>query len=53
MTVEKNIACGYRGDKKHLKAKVADYIERYQLNGLENSIRDSFPEVASVSHWHE
>lgn len=22
-------------DKKHLKAKVADYIERYQLNGLE------------------
>ena len=23
MTVEKNIACGYRGDKKHLKAKVA------------------------------
>ena len=28
MTVEKNIACGYRGDKKHLKAKVADYIER-------------------------
>ena len=35
MTVEKNIACGYRGDKKHLKAKVADYIERYQLNGLE------------------
>ena len=35
MTVEKNIACGYRGDKKQLKAKVADYIERYQLNGLE------------------
>ena len=35
MTVEKNIACGYRGDKKHLKAKVADYIARYQLDGLE------------------
>ena len=35
MTVEKNIACGYRGNKKQIKAKVADYIERYQLNGLE------------------
>ena len=34
MTVEKNIACGYRGDNKQLKAKVEDYIERYQLNGL-------------------
>ncbi len=35
MTVEKNIACGYRGDKSQLHTKVADYIERYQLNGLE------------------
>lgn len=35
MTVEKNIACGYRGDKSRLKTKVADYIERYQLGGLE------------------
>ena len=31
MTVEKNIACGYRGDKKHLKAKVADYIDNGAL----------------------
>ena len=35
MTVEKNIACGYRGDKSRLQAKVADYIARYQLDGLE------------------
>ncbi len=35
MTVEKNIACGYRGDKSQLHTKVSDYIERYQLNGLE------------------
>lgn len=35
MTVEKNIACGYRGDKKLLQEKVADYIDRYQLKGLE------------------
>lgn len=35
MTVEKNIACGYRGDKRELKDKVRDYIERYQLTGLE------------------
>ena len=35
MTVEKNIACGYRGDKSQLQAKVADYIARYQLDGLE------------------
>lgn len=35
MTVEKNIACGYRGDKKQLKEKVADYLSRYQLTGLE------------------
>ena len=26
MTVEKNIACGYRGDKKQLKAKVAEAL---------------------------
>lgn len=35
MTVEKNIACGYRGDKSQLQEKVADYINRYQLTGLE------------------
>ena len=35
MTVEKNIAGGYRGDKSQLQAKVADYIARYQLDGLE------------------
>ena len=35
MTVEKNIACGYRGDKSRLQAQVADYIARYQLDGLE------------------
>ena len=35
MTVKKNIACGYRGKKADLADKVRDYIERYQLNGLE------------------
>ena len=50
MTVEKNIACGYRGDKKHLKVKVADYIERYQLNGLEKR----YPgQLSGGQHWHE
>ena len=28
MTVEKNIACGYRGEKSKLSQKVADYIKR-------------------------
>lgn len=35
MTVEKNIACGFRGDKSLLKEKVRDYIARYHLEGLE------------------
>ena len=35
MTVEKNIACGFRGDKKLLAEKVAEYIQRYHLEGLE------------------
>lgn len=35
MTVEKNIACGFRGDKSLQKIKVRDYLERYQLAGLE------------------
>lgn len=35
MTVEKNIACGFRGDKKQLAEKVAEYIQRYHLEGLE------------------
>lgn len=35
MTVEKNIACGYRGEKSKLSQKVADYIKRYHLEGLE------------------
>lgn len=35
MTVEKNISCGFRGDKSERKKKVRDYLERYQLVGLE------------------
>lgn len=35
MTVEKNIACGFRGDKSLLKASVRGYMERYHLTGLE------------------
>ena len=35
MTVEKNIACGYRGGKAERVEKVRNYIERYQLTGLE------------------
>lgn len=38
MTVEKNIACGFRGDKKELSEKVADYIKRYHLEGLEKHL---------------
>ncbi|MDD7219038.1 MAG: ATP-binding cassette domain-containing protein [Clostridia bacterium] len=35
MTVEKNIACGCRGDRDSVKEKVADYIKRFHLTGLE------------------
>ena len=35
MTVEKNIACGCRGDRDFVKEKVADYIRRFHLTGLE------------------
>ena len=38
MTVEKNIACGYRGNKSELSQKVADYIKRYHLEGLEKHL---------------
>ena len=38
MTVEKNIACGYRGEKSELSQKVADYIKRYHLEGLEKHL---------------
>lgn len=38
MTVEKNIACGYRGEKSELSQKVADYIKRYYLEGLEKHL---------------
>ena len=38
MTVEKNIACGYQGDKKELSVQVADYIKRYHLEGLEKHL---------------
>ena len=38
MTVEKNIACGYRGKKSELSQKVADYIKRYHLEGLEKHL---------------
>ena len=38
MTVEKNIACGYRGEKSKLSQKVADYIKRYHLEGLEKHL---------------
>lgn len=35
MTVEKNISCGFCGDKSLRKEKVEDYIRRYRLGGLE------------------
>lgn len=35
MSVEKNISCGFRGDKTERKKRVRDYLERYQLAGLE------------------
>lgn len=38
MTVEKNIACGFRGDKNEMAEKVADYIKRYHLEGLEKHL---------------
>ena len=38
MSVEKNIACGYRGDKSELFGKVSDYIKRYHLEGLEKHL---------------
>ena len=38
MTVEKNIACGFRGDKKEASGQIADYIKRYHLEGLEKHL---------------
>ena len=35
MTVEKNIGCGFRGKKGERDRKVAEYIRRYHLEGLE------------------
>ena len=36
MTVKDNIKCGFRGEKGILDAKVADFVRRYHLDGLEN-----------------
>ena len=38
MSVEKNIACGCCGNKKEIPQKVADYIKRYHLEGLEKHL---------------
>lgn len=35
MTVEKNIGCGFQGNKRERDKKVAEYIRRYHLEGLE------------------
>lgn len=35
MTVEKNIGCGFRGKKEDRSEKIAEYIRRYHLEGLE------------------
>ncbi len=41
MTVEKNIAAGLSGrDKEEIRAKVAEMIQRFKLNGLEKQIPD-------------
>lgn len=36
MTVKDNIKCGFRGEKGTQDAKVADFVKRYHLDGLEN-----------------
>ena len=36
MTVKDNIKCGFRGEKGIQDAKVADFVKRYHLDGLEN-----------------
>ena len=35
MTVQENIACGFRGEKGEKEDRVQEYIRRYQLEGLE------------------
>lgn len=35
MTVEENIGCGFRGEKRQRKDKIQRYIDRYRLDGLE------------------
>lgn len=35
MTVEKNIGCGFHGKKEERSEKIAEYITRYHLEGLE------------------
>ena len=35
MTVQENIACGYRGDRHEKAARIQECIRRYQLEGLE------------------
>lgn len=36
MTVKENILCGFRGDKNCRKMKLKDFLQRYQLEGMEN-----------------
>ena len=50
MTVEKNIACGYRGEKSELSQKVADYIKDIIWRDWKSICRRSFLAVSS-SGW--
>ena len=36
MTVKENIRCGFRGGRKVSEGLIADYLKRYQLEGLED-----------------
>ena len=36
MTVKENIRCGFRGGRKASEELIADYLKRYQLEGLED-----------------
>lgn len=35
MTVQENIGCGFRGERKEKAEKIQDYVRRYRLEGLE------------------
>lgn len=52
MTVEQNIGIGFTGNKEDKQKMVEQLLHHFQLDGLENFIRQSLADSSRERHWH-